>query len=54
MPGYSSIIAFNDAGLSVVVLNNIYDSPVMPLLQRIVALRSGRTNGNPTEQAPAK
>lgn len=40
MPGYSSLMAFNDAGLSFVVLNNIYDCPVTSLLQRLVAART--------------
>jgi hypothetical protein len=43
MPGYSSLIATNDDGLSFVVLNNIYDCPVTPLLQRLVAVRTPKT-----------
>lgn len=46
MPGYSSLMATNDDGVSFIVLNNIYDCPVMPLLQRLVAAR--------TAPAPAK
>ena len=42
MPGYSSLIALNDDGRAFVVLNNVYDCPVMPLLQRLVAASTGR------------
>lgn len=42
MPGYSSLIALDGNGRSFVVLNNIYDCPVTPLLQRLVGLSASR------------
>lgn len=49
MPGYSGFAAMNDDGLSFIALNNIYDCPVMPLLQRLVATR---TSPAPTRTNP--